>query len=125
MCDLTNLIVRIVLRGIIISELLIERLHPGLTLFFVHLEVILIQLILLSLAALSTRFSRRDSDFCWGNEFIVVVFLIVPCAFIEEFGFSMHKGKDETVKYTYITYAGVYSFIKYQDTVTKFLLVTP
>lgn len=37
----------------------------------------------------------------------------------------MHKGKDETVKYTYITYAGVYSFIKYQDTVTKFLLVTP
>lgn len=69
-CDLTNLIVRILLRGIVISELLSERLHPGLTLFFVLLEVILVQLILLSLAALSTRFSRRDSDFCWGNELI-------------------------------------------------------
>ena len=57
----TNLVVRILLRGVIIGELLIERLHPGLVLFF----LLILQLILLPLTALSARFSRRDSDFCW------------------------------------------------------------
>lgn len=59
----TDLIVGVLLWAFIVSEILSERLHPGLTLL-VLLVVVLVQLVLLPLAALPTRFGRRHSDFC-------------------------------------------------------------
>lgn len=77
---ITNLIVRILLRGVIVSELLSECVHPGWMLCFLIIVIfILIQLILLSLAAFPTRFSRRYPDFCAGNKLVKATQNVLKC----------------------------------------------